>query len=218
MRIPSFIDFVSKPSPQILTILSQGNLQLLKTIQQIDELDVFFDNLMHEWHPQTLIHGDLKADNILVIEKRHQDERHKNETQIKIIDWEFADIGDPAWDIGSIFHEFVINWLSSLKVYNDKSIKEYAKSSYTPDHIKTMLNSFWKSYENCSSLGNNESRELLIMSTKLCAVRLIQAAFESLYTSNTISEKSIFLLQVSLNIIKHVDDAISYLFGIVRKV
>lgn len=49
----------------------------------------------HLWRPLTLIHADLKPDNVLRLAGRGTPE-------IRAIDWEMARLGDPAWDLAML--------------------------------------------------------------------------------------------------------------------
>jgi Ser/Thr protein kinase RdoA (MazF antagonist) len=46
------------------------------------------------WHPECLVHGDLKWDNCLVEADR-----------VRVIDWELSGLGDPAWDVSCVIAE-----------------------------------------------------------------------------------------------------------------
>jgi hypothetical protein len=50
------------------------------------------------WTPRTPIHGDIKADNILVV-PRH---RGAPDCSIRLIDWELSGLGEPSWDLAGI--------------------------------------------------------------------------------------------------------------------
>ena len=52
------------------------------------------------WRHETLIHGDIKSDNILVGAPRDRHEAVPDEA-VWIVDWEFVQIGDPAWDLAA---------------------------------------------------------------------------------------------------------------------
>ena len=53
------------------------------------------DKAIDEWQLDTFIHGDIKWTNFLI-------SNDINKTDIKLIDWEMADIGDPIWDVAGL--------------------------------------------------------------------------------------------------------------------
>ena len=57
--------FLSRPYPEIFSILSPANLELLRIIQQFPELYGFLERLKEEWHVKTLMHGDISRPRIL---------------------------------------------------------------------------------------------------------------------------------------------------------
>lgn len=53
------------------------------------------------YQPACLIHGDIRPDNWVV-------RRDKVPITLKVFDWEMSGLGDPAWDVGSVCAESVI--------------------------------------------------------------------------------------------------------------
>lgn len=47
------------------------------------------------WRPIALIHADLKHDNVLV-------ETASGAARVRVLDWEMARVGDPAWDLAGL--------------------------------------------------------------------------------------------------------------------
>lgn len=47
------------------------------------------------WRPMTLIHADLKHDNVLL-------DRTADGCKVTVLDWEMARLGDPAWDLAGL--------------------------------------------------------------------------------------------------------------------
>lgn len=45
------------------------------------------------WRPMCLIHGDVKHDNLLILDGR---------TRAVLVDWEMSQIGDPCWDLAGL--------------------------------------------------------------------------------------------------------------------
>jgi hypothetical protein len=52
------------------------------------------------WSPHCLVHGDLKWDNCLLDERT-------GTPRVRVVDWEMAGLGDPAWDLGCAVAEQV---------------------------------------------------------------------------------------------------------------
>jgi hypothetical protein len=78
----SFNNFkVKNESDREVIYLVSNNEPFLKKIKLLKKT----------WEFSTLIHGDIKWHNFLISGKRP-------EFQIKLIDWEIADFGDPCWD------------------------------------------------------------------------------------------------------------------------
>ncbi|MBA3750041.1 MAG: hypothetical protein H0X03_03955 [Nitrosopumilus sp.] len=53
------------PGPEIFINLSQANMELLKIIQRDLKIYGRMEEIFLKWNPQTLIHGDIKFDNII---------------------------------------------------------------------------------------------------------------------------------------------------------
>jgi Ser/Thr protein kinase RdoA (MazF antagonist) len=54
------------------------------------------------WAAESVIHGDLKWDNCLV------DDTEAAARRLRVIDWELAGFGDPAWDVGCALAEHYV--------------------------------------------------------------------------------------------------------------
>lgn len=203
---------IIRPGPDLFSSLSPANLKLLTIIQQHEEILNFFENVYEEWHMhKTLIHGDMKWDNILVVNEISTE----NVVEIRIVDWEFAAIGDPAWDIGGVLHDFISFWLDSLPITgNEDAEKLVAMTEYPLDNLKKSIRSFWRAYIETSEISPRESSRLLIRSTKYCALRVIQKAYELHQASSELTNKGIYMIQTGLNIVLDIYDAIPNLFGI----
>lgn len=185
---------IIRPTPGIFVDIKHDALKLLKMIQEYPVFNKLVDDLSSSWEYKTLIHGDIKLDNILI----------KDDTSIRIIDWEGAMIGDPAWDIGSIFQEFI-----KLYMYIQPS-----RDTIGSKDIQSMIRIFWNSYLRSNQLNASESNQLLIKSTKFCAARLLQSAYELVDSYEQITDAALYMIQMSMNIFNRVEDATIHLLGI----
>jgi thiamine kinase-like enzyme len=211
-KLPGFFNY-HKPGPEIFQEISNANLELLKIIQNEKNL---FDNLSQlskQWKTVTLIHGDIKFDNILTFKKPKIENDKSESVHMKIVDWEFSDYGDPAWDIGCVFAETIRYWVySSYKNIADAATNKY--NSLIFSQINQALKSFWFKYCRVKQSNINENIELLERAFKFCSVRLIQNAYEWLYDSSEIPNDVIYTLQVCDNILKDPQFAIKNFIGI----
>lgn len=202
------------PGPEIFVNLSQANMKLLKIIQKDPNIYDILEEIFSNWNPQTLVHGDIKFDNIIM--SLIHDEKHKKIiNKIIIVDWELAIIGDPAWDIGSIFQEFIRIWLSLLPITGTEDAEQLINLSKNSFHnMQKSLRIFWEHYCKASGKNANELNELLIKSTNFCSVRLIQSAYEMLHSQTELNNLAVYMVQISLNILVNINSAIIHLFGI----
>ena len=68
-------------------------------LQQHADFQALLDALGAEWRFDSLIHGDMKWDNVLVFPA-------PVDLDFRIVDWEMADCGDAGWDVGAVFQSF----------------------------------------------------------------------------------------------------------------
>lgn len=203
---------IVRPGPEIFRDISSANLKLLKVVQQYPTLYESLEELYSGWRRETLIHGDIKWDNVIISPKEGN---NGSGFKMNIVDWESASIGDPAWDIGSIFQEFLKFWLYFLPTTGRESAEQLITStSYPISNIQPAIRAFWSAYAKNSGIGGREANELLIRSTKFCAARLVQSAYESLYSSAEFPNTIVYMIQTSLNIFHRTNNAIIQLLGI----
>lgn len=74
--------------------------QWLRVVQRAED---HLAALHAEWEPSSLIHFDLRDDNILFV----ADEDAGG--PVRIIDWEFACLGDPAYDVAYVIAQFLLD-------------------------------------------------------------------------------------------------------------
>ena len=200
--------FIRKPSPEIFTLLSLGMLEFLKHIQQNSVLFELLINLETMWKNQTLIHGDLKHDNVIFM----SDTNTKNMT-CKIIDWELVDIGDPAWDISLILHDFLYgNLIEYVDNLEDENFEE------TCDTFEMILadtcnifSSFWNSYSKSLTTTLIDS-DFHIRVLKYAVAKLLQTMFDGLQNYTSVSDKEFFVLRFTEYVLEDLNKTKSKLF------
>ena len=115
--------------------------------------------LRREYRFSALIHGDARLENILLVEPA----ANLGVKEIRLVDWELADIGDPAWDIASVLQHYAVRHIWS----QDPGIP--------PVLAHKTFDEFWTAYEAArGGLPPGERR----LAVRLTGVRLIQSAYE----------------------------------------
>jgi thiamine kinase-like enzyme len=208
---PPWILSLHHPRLGMLRDISSANIQLIKIIQQFGEFHELFDRLRQEWKSEALIHFDIKWDNCIVSALSAAGRKN----QLKIVDWELAGIGDPCWDVGSVFNDYLGFWLLSIPIIGETPPDRFLElARYPLVKMQPAIRSFWQSYMRQMELDAAESDEWLLRAVRYAAVRLVQTAFEQMQMSFQLTGNVVCFLQLCLNILQRPEEAITHLLGI----
>jgi hypothetical protein len=210
----------SRPAPWVLAIhrpdlalyhaASQANLHLIATIQRFPQFGALLDALRALWQPRALVHYDMKWENVLVAPAAAGGRR-----TIKLVDWEAAGWGDPGWDTGSVFGEYLGFWLLSIPTTGvDPPDRFLELARYPLARIQPAMRRFWQAYARQRGLEGGVAREALLRSVCYAAARLVQTAFEQGQGAVQLTGNALCFLQVSLNMLQRPDEAAVHLLGI----
>jgi hypothetical protein len=209
-RIPPWILSVHQQAAQSFNAISAGNSQMLAVIRQYPDYQRHLDVLRDLWRVDSLIHGDMKWDNCLVEPSFGQPEAGR----LRIVDWELADFGDAAWDVGAIFQAYVSFWILSIPFSMETPVNLLAERARYP--LKSMhpaLQAFWQSYQTGGS-PEADWPGFLERSVKYAAARMIQTVYEHMYQAPQLTSSALALLQVSLNMLHRPTEARQHLLGL----
>jgi aminoglycoside phosphotransferase (APT) family kinase protein len=111
-----------------------------------------------------LIHGDLRRENWIL-------DRRNGSPSLKVFDWEMSGIGDPAWDIGSVVAEAVLEQIRERRI-------EQSRSVVWPPAIEAPMKAFLHAYSASNGVLDVRDLKSWEMMT-LCTVgRLLHVACE----------------------------------------
>ena len=195
-----------RQTPVILTLSRGGHAMLghfgrigpvvSAILQQHKDFEGLLDALGAEWRFDSLIHGDMKWDNVLVFST-------ENGLDFRIADWEMADFGDAAWDVGAVLQSFLSTWIMSMPIGSGLPPEGYIGMAAQPlDAMRPVLKAFWESYAKTRGFSQDEERRELVRSMRFGAARLTWAAIEQRLYVSQLDPAATALLQVSLNILK----------------
>lgn len=201
---------IHRPDPRILLDVSSANVELIKAVQHSAQFCRSLDEIREGWRTETLIHNDIKWDNCVIFARTSS----KRKTRLKIVDWEVAGMGDPCWDIGSVFSNYLSFWLLSIPITGQAPPHRFLElARYPLESMQPAMRSFWQSYVRYMALDADTSGEWLLRAVKYAAARLVQTGYEQMQMSQYLTGNVACLLQLSLNILQRPQEAIVHLLG-----
>jgi len=188
-------------------MLGNAEKQSVKLILEHPEFMKHLRQLGEEWEAKSLIHGDIKFPNFLI----NSDFESDSQPDIRLIDWELADIGDPLWDVAAIFQNYLSLWLNAEigQRYHPAETMSVSLESLQPS-----MRAFWTRYVELACWSPSEARQKLEKSLRYTALKLVHTCFESVQGVNDMSLYGAKTLQLSLNLLNQPDVAIGDLLGI----
>jgi Phosphotransferase enzyme family len=202
---PPWIMQVHEPTLEHLATITAANYKFLQIIQAQPGLSVRLAKLCPQWRRETLIHGDVKSENILVTSETAAaaDTASGSDAlqSLRLVDWELVQSGDPAWDIAGLLQDFIVFWVMSMPAA-DTIPAMAAQARYPLDILKPAINAFWKSYRETATLGSAESNALILRAVQFSAARLLQSAFEfGSGFGHALPQPAVLLLQIGKNLL-----------------
>jgi 5-methylthioribose kinase len=198
---------IHRPDMEVLRGMSEATIQVIKIVQRNPEFCARLDDLQRQWKSEALIHGDFKWDHCFVPVRGRQ-------KILKIVDWELAGLGDPAWDIGSVFGSYLSFWLLFLPMTTDTPpLRSVSLARYPLERMQPAISSFWLSYARRAKLASAKAEQLLLRSVKYAAVRMTQDCYEQTQASPHLLGNTVCLVQLAVNILERPEQACGALLG-----
>lgn len=191
---------------------SPGILQTIHILQQSKGLQQAFTRLHQDWKPTHLCHNDIRSENILLTRSAV----NAAVTGLVLIDWELAGVGDPAWDIASVFSEYATYWIDTIPTASQFPSSQFSHwASFNIEHIQQMTIGFWNQYQQDAQISlNKESLDnLLYRALNFVPVRLVQSAVERCQQKNAVDLSTGTILQLAENLVYQPTIAEEIFFG-----
>jgi thiamine kinase-like enzyme len=134
---------------------------------------------------------------------------------IKLVDWELAGLGDPSWDVGTVFSEYLNLWLVGTPMTIAVSPEESPiLSRYSLARMQPAIRAFWQSYVRQVELEVAKTNERLLRAVRFAGVKLVQNAYEQMQFAPRLTARAVHLLQLSFNVLKRPEEAAVQLLGV----
>jgi hypothetical protein len=198
-----------RPDLDAFVTASCGSLEVVKVVQRSEDLCGLLDRLNQEWRESCVIHGDLRWDNCQVASG------NARRPHVQFVDWEMGGIGDPCWDVGTVFSECLSTWLLSTPVTRETAPDDFLPLARFPlRKMQPAMRAFWRSYVRRMAVDDSVSTEWLRRSVQYAGARLIQTAYEGMQRETRLTANVIYMLQLSLNVMDRPSEAAAILLGI----
>jgi thiamine kinase-like enzyme len=208
---PPWILSIHRPDTQIIQGFSSASIQLIKIVQQFEYFCQLLDIVFRGWQTDSLIHSDIRWDNWIICLQRTA----KYTNRLKLVDWETMCLGDPCWDVGSVFSDYLSAWLLSIPITGEIPLEKFPELARHPlTKLQPAIRTFWQSYVQNLELNDHDLGEWLLRATKYTAVKLMQTGFEQMQFATQLTGNIICLLQVCLNILMRPQEACVHLLGL----
>ena len=193
--------------------MSAANYDLLRILQTQYRFDEQLEGLRQEWQIDTLIHNDIRSDNILILPV--VDGIVPGPEVVRFVDWELVQLGPAAWDVAGFLQDLVLFWINSIPFGTTSDpVAMIAQARFPWAEIQGLLRSFWQGYANTADLTSTEASRLLLRAVRFSAARQLQTAYELAQSASSLPPHCVLLLQISANILGDAETAQAQFYGI----
>lgn len=183
--------------------------QMMRLITDDPEYVALIEKVKDDWAMESLIHGDIKNTNFLV----NTDGVETGQYELRLLDWEIADLGDPMWDVAALLQSYLLPWVFAETVDKSPAYRQTGRTvGFDLKLTQPCIRAFWKNYIALMDFSEEEASQKLLKATRFCALKLIHSCLESSQYTEDLPPQSAMMLQLSLNILKSPEAAITTLF------
>ena len=194
---------LDRPELALFRDFQGARTQVLRIIQQHPEFSTGFARLRRRWHCRVLVHNDVRWDNLLVPVAAG--------AGLRIVDWELAGWGDPAWDVGAMLAQYLTCWVTSMPASAALDpTTTLALARYPLAKMQPAIRACWLGYQRHAEPGSVG----LVPATEYAAATLVQIAVERAASTSHVDGVATVLLQVSANMLRWPADAAASLLGL----
>lgn len=169
-----------RPPLEALRYLSAASVELVLRLQDDERVGAALDALRDGWRCDALVHRDVKWANCIA----HPPPGGSRPTRVRLVDWEMAGWGDPAFDVGSAFSDFAAFGTGAA----DGACRSAAVA-------------FWNAYVRARGLDQRGAAQLLERSARFAGARLVQSAYEHTQETTVLSERVRRIVQLARDLL-----------------
>lgn len=206
---PDFRQGLAVVSPHIFACICSSGIEFFKLYQRFPRLHQAVVQLYDSYQATCLTHNDARFGNYLIKNTNSLDR-----PQIKFIDWEFIDWGDPAYDLGMLISKYLELWLDSLLVTRDRDLNLSFSSAACPlTKIQPSLVAILENYLATFGQITSARSDFLHRVVQFAGLSLIKRLQHQVECHQPFGNREVCTLQVAKNLLCYPERAINSIFG-----
>lgn len=200
---------LAHPTPDVRSFISPAALEIIQRVQREDGLLARLDAIAARWRATTVVHGDIKLDNILVQHAAPED-GDASAMRVYLVDWELVQKGDPAWDVAGALRDFIFFWVIFMNPELEPD-EMAAQARFPLTVLQGAIRELWAGYGAANSVADED---LLARAVDYAAVRMIRTALDLSSTFPAVLAPAELLLRVASNLLADPMNGRVELFGL----
>ena len=215
---PDFIKRLTKLDTSLWGRICPDGFAFYKLYQRFPSLNEAVIELFENIQPSCLIHNDLTLDNF-IIDRQINLDRDSDKIapeQIKIIDWERINWGDPAADLGMLISEYIGGiWLGSMISDRNLDLNTMLSTARFPlEIISPSLKALMQGYLNVFPQIAIERTDFVSRVVQFVGIGILSRLTYYVEHHYPFGNNSICKLQVAKNLLCSPQQNIETIFGI----
>lgn len=215
---PNFINRLTKLRPSIWGNICPDGFTFYKLYQRFSSLNDAAIELFENIQPSCLIHNDLTLDNFIIDRQINLDcdSIEIAPEQIKIIDWERIDWGDPAMDLGMFISEYIGGiWLESTISDRNLDLNTMLTTAKFPlETISPALKTFMQGYLSQFPKIAVKRTDFIKRVVQFIGIGILSRLTYYVEHHYPFTNNSIYKLQVAKNLLCFPQESIKTVFGV----
>ncbi len=199
----------ARPSPWVLHFATPATLLVLEMLGDLPSVDDGLADLASTWQAQTVVHGDIRPENVLIAETDHA-------SDLRLVDWELCHLGDPAQDVGALVAAAVTATLGQASFTSpeeDPSPRPWHDLEEASTVLQATCSAIITAYTRSRDLKGRQRREFFVRATRYAAARLIQGVMEMADRHDAVTTSGCAMVEMAGNIFADPDHATVALLG-----
>jgi aminoglycoside phosphotransferase len=196
---------VALPEPSLFRDVGPLQLELIRLVQKNRDIVERFREMRRAWQWSSFIHGDVRWTNVLL----------EGPATLRLVDWEAAGVGDPAWDVASAFEAWLSRGLETLPLEaEDGPAQASARFAKTLPSLQREMSGLWHAYQRSAEPRAEALGALRDRATAYTGIRLLQSAYEWSSGRAAFSPFILLTVQLAVSLLRQPAEARAAVLGI----